>query len=248
MRTFSLKWMRRVLAPVVFENNAAVSTTVSFLDIGQYELRLTSSDGEHVSSDDIVINVIDEGTAVFGIDVRVSSSLDDVEEAVTSGTIKVTSSDLELAVDTGGSGGVQIVGMRFNGVEIPVGATILSAHLQFQVDEAGSGAVSPSIKGEAADNSAPFSSSDGTLTARNRTSASVSWDPAPWPNVGAAGPDQQTPDLRAIIQEIVDLPAWASGNSLSVIIDGSGQRVAESYDGKSAAAPKLHIEYTLAVN
>jgi hypothetical protein len=235
-------------APVVFDDIAAANTTASFFDIGRYELRITSDDGEHVSSDDVVINVIDEGTGVSNIDVRVSSSLDDVEEVETLGTMKVSSSDLELAVDTGATGSNQTIGMRFNGVAIPAGATIFSARLQFQVDEVSEGAASLSIKGEATDNSPPFSTVDGNLTARNTTSATVPWIPAPWSKVDDAGPDQQTPDLSEVIQEIIDLPGWTSGNSLTVIIDGSGQRVAESYDGKAAAAPNLFVEFLAPVN
>lgn len=140
---------------------------------GQYKLRLTADDGEHVSSDDIVINFFDEGTTVLTIHVSVVSSLDDVEEVETLGTMKVTSSDLELVIDIGLTGSDQTVGMRFNSVTISQGATILSADLQFQVDEVSTGAADLIIKGEAADNSPPFSTLDGNLTARNRTSAAV---------------------------------------------------------------------------
>jgi len=37
---------------------------------------------------------------------------------------------------------------------------------------------------------------------------------------------------------------WVSGNSVVLIITGSGKRVAEAYDGAPAAAPVLHVEYT----
>jgi hypothetical protein len=63
--------------------------------------------------------------------------------------------------------------------------------------------------------------------------------------VGAAGPDQQTPDITSIIQEIVDQPSWANGNSLVIIIAGSGTRTAESFEGSSIDAPLLHIEYVI---
>jgi len=46
-----------------------------------------------------------------------------------------------------------------------------------------------------------------------------------------------------VIQEIVDRGGWAGGNSLVIIISGTGERVAESYDGASSAAPLLHVEY-----
>jgi hypothetical protein len=47
-----------------------------------------------------------------------------------------------------------------------------------------------------------------------------------------------------VIQEIVDRTGWSSGNSLVVIITGSGNRIAESFDGDSgAAAPLLQVAY-----
>jgi hypothetical protein len=58
-----------------------------------------------------------------------------------------------------------------------------------------------------------------------------------------AGPAQQTPDLAGVVQEIVDRPGWANGNSLAVIVTGTGRRTAEAFDGSRSAAPLLHIEY-----
>jgi hypothetical protein len=36
---------------------------------------------------------------------------------------------------------------------------------------------------------------------------------------GTAGPDQRTPDLKSIVQHIVDLPGWAPGNAMTFFID-----------------------------
>jgi hypothetical protein len=62
--------------------------------------------------------------------------------------------------------------------------------------------------------------------------------------VGEAGLDQQTPDVSSVIQEIVNRPGWTSGNSLVIIITGTGKRVADSYNGNQAGASTLHVEYT----
>ncbi len=47
-----------------------------------------------------------------------------------------------------------------------------------------------------------------------------------------------------MIQEIVSRPGWSSGNSLAIIITGSGRRAAEAWNGDQAGAPLLHITYT----
>ncbi len=150
---------------------------------------------------------------------------DYAEEDVSDGSIYLTSSDLELADEAGGQG-LQEVGVRFTGVNIPQGKTITSAYIQFQADESGSGAVSLNIYGEDTDNSTAFTSTAYDVSNRTKTSASVAWSPPGWtaPN---AGPNQQTPDLTAIIQEIIDRPGWNSGNTLAIIINGTGTRTAE---------------------
>lgn len=89
-----------------------------------------------------------------------------------------------------------------------------------------------------------FQDVSGKISFRARPTATIDWEPVPWTTVGEAEPDQQTPDIASIIQEIVDRPGWSGGNSLVVIVTGRGQRVAESYNGDAAAAPLLHVEYT----
>jgi len=171
--------------------------------------------------------------------VRVSASSDDAEEKAT-GSVSLTSSDLELVFD----GSNQTVGMRFNGITIPQGATIANAYLQFQVDEVTTEATALTIQGEAVDNAATFMTAKKSISSRPITTAAVSWSPAPWTTVGQAGPDQQTPNLAPVVEEIVSRSGWTSGNSLVIIITGTGKRTAESYNGVPAAAPLLHVEYT----
>jgi hypothetical protein len=55
--------------------------------------------------------------------------------------------------------------------------------------------------------------------------------------------EPKTPDLTAIVQEIVDRPGWASGNAMAFILQGIGRRTAVAYDQDSAKAPLLHVEY-----
>jgi hypothetical protein len=136
--------------------------------------------------------------------------------------------------------------MRFNGIDIPQGATILNAFVQFEVDEPNTVATSLTIQGQDADNAATFIASNGNITSRPRTTAAVLWSPVEWPTRSVAGVNQQTPDIASVIQEIVDRPGWSPSNSLAVIISGTGERTAESFDGsQSAAAPLLHVEYTV---
>jgi PKD repeat protein len=177
------------------------------------------------------------------IDVRVAASSDDAEERADRSMYR-TSSDLEMVYD----GGDQTVGIRFTGVAIPQGAWITNAYVQFQVDETPSASTSLTVQGEAADNAVTFGTADGDISSRDRTGAAVPWTPPAWSNRGEAGPDQQTPDIASVVQQIVNRSGWASGNSLVIIITGTGERVAEAYDGESNAAPLLHVEYSVGSN
>lgn len=174
------------------------------------------------------------------LDVRVASSTDDAEESA-SGGVSRGSTDLELVLD---GSDTQVVGIRFVGVNVPRGARILGAHVQFKVDETSSDATSLSIQGHAADNPPTFTSSSFSISSLPRTAALASWSPAPWTVVGEAGSSQRTPDLSAVLQEIVDRPGWSSGNALVLVITGSGRRVAEAYEGDPAGAPLLHVDYS----
>ena len=68
----------------------------------------------------------------------------DAEESA-AGAMYLNSSDLEFVNDGFNSAGNQTVGMRFNAVTIPRGATITRAYVQLQVDETGSTATSLTI-------------------------------------------------------------------------------------------------------
>jgi septal ring-binding cell division protein DamX len=216
-----------------------VDTTATFSTAGTYTLRLTANDGALSTSDDITIVVLPQSGQVTTLETRVAASTDDAEQRP-SGSTDRTSTDLELIYDAGD----QTVGIRFIGVTIPQGATIVNAYVQFKVDETGSTATALTIQGQASDNPPTFAATTWDIVSRSRTTAAISWSPAPWTTVGTAGPDQRTSNLAPIVQEIVNRTGWSSGNSLVLIITGSGKRVAEAFDGDAAGAPLLHVEYT----
>ncbi|UJS17545.1 MAG: hypothetical protein L3J17_00405 [Candidatus Jettenia sp.] len=223
---------------VTFGDINAIDTTASFSEAGTYVLRLTADDGELIESDDITV-VVNGATMVR--EIRVAASTDDAEERP-SGSMLLSSTDLDLVFDKYN----QMIGIRFNGINIPENATITNAYIQFKTDEITSEATSLTIQGENVDNAMAFTSSIGDISSRPRTTAAVPWSPVPWTTVGEVGPNQQTSDISSIIQEIMDRPGWSSGNSIAVIFTGTGKRVAEAYDGNQAEAPLLHIEYSVA--
>ena len=119
---------------------------------------------------------------------------------------------------------------------------ISSATIQFIAKETYNGAASLVFHGQAADNPATFTSATSNVSNRPRTSASVNWTPPAW-TAGEETPNQRTPDLKNVIQEIVSRPGWASGNALVIVVSGSGRRTAWAFDNTPATSPLLHVDY-----
>ena len=91
------------------------------------------------------------------LEVRVSDGLDDAEEHLTEGNaIDITSSDLELGAEDGGTD-TQEIGIRFRDITVPASTTINSASIQFTVDEADDEETSVLILGELSANASELS-------------------------------------------------------------------------------------------
>jgi hypothetical protein len=176
----------------------------------------------------------------FIIDIPVAVGADDAEQRLTGG-MTLTSGDLDMMID--GSSLQQAVGLRFIGVSVPQGAQVTSAYVQFRADETHSDATTLTIQGEASANAAPLTATKFNITSRPTTTNAVVWTPEPWTRKEWSSPEQ-TPDLSLVLTEIFSSSnGWAPGNALVLIITGSGKRVADSFEG--AAAPVLHVEYTV---
>lgn len=225
---------------VTFANANAVTTYASFSAAGSYVLQLTASDGNLSTSDQTVVTV---GTATLtSLNVRVTMGYNDAEES-SSGSVNLTSTDLDMMTDSGGQESIRVVALRFSGLTVPRGATIVTAYLQFQSDEVNSETTTLTLQGEAVDHALAFGATKGALSTKPRTAAAVPWSPAAWTTVGTTWAAQRTANLAPILQELVNRPGWVSGNAMTLLITGSGQRVAKSFESASNAAPLLHIEY-----
>jgi hypothetical protein len=203
---------------------------------------LRGYDGALAKTDTTTVVVSAAGGSAGGtLNLRVAAKADDAEERTTTGAVALYDTDLEMSRD----GTVpQVVGLRFRNVQIPQGATITRAYIQFTVDQkVSTAAATLSVTGQASDNAAAFTTAAGSLSARPKTTA-VSWTPAAWPTAGAAGVDQQSAELNSVLQQIVSRTGWASGRALALFVTGTGVRTAESFDGAGTKAPVLHIEWT----
>jgi hypothetical protein len=197
-------------------------------------------EGEPTMTPELVVVVVRETS------VSVTAGTDDVEELKTTGFMDIASSDLELIQDGSKN---QWVGMRFNNVNIPQGTKVLNAYLQFTCDEMGAKNINPfnvTVCGEASDNAGTYTTTVSNLSTRARTAAAVAWSNAPdWQIEHEAGAAQRTPDLSAVVQEILNRPGWAAGQSLALMIEGQGGRCAEAFEGEPTMTPRLVIQTSI---
>lgn len=145
--------------------------------------------------------------------------------------------------------GTYIAGMRFTGVKIPQGSLILHASLKICAHPYGLTAATDSlIKGEAADNPPAF----GGTTSHYAGMVTTTTAATPWPwtddNPWQANAWYESPDIKTVVQQIVDRPGWASDNAMAFVYTfgedlGSGERRFWSYDGDPTKAAKLIITY-----
>jgi hypothetical protein len=218
-----------------------LDTSVTLPNPGTYVLRLTVDDGKARAFDEAAIRVLQSGQ--LSRQFRISGGADDAEEGA-DGAVARGNDDLELMRTTqGGVAGGQTVGLRYANVDIPRGARIIRADVQFTAASISSETTTLTIQGEVSDDARPFLAAAGNISSRPRTAAAADWSPPPWDRVGAAGPAQRTSDVKAVLQEIVNRPGWISGNDLALIITGSGRRVARSYNAEPKSAPSLNVIY-----
>ncbi len=159
-----------------------------------------------------------------------------------------------------------IARFRFNNLNIPQGAIITKAYIQFE-------AAAPQSSYANNKKAKFYIYAENTNNARSlqRNYFDIygikKWEPKKNWGTGDRGEAQQTPDLSPIVQRIVNKSDWDNNNGLAFIISGRefktaregkawkhskrGKRWVNSFDNAQnnpdTAAPELHIEYNTGV-
>jgi len=167
----------------------------------------------------MVTDTIDDG----GVFVAVSS--DDAEQE-NDEMDSLTDDDL----DAGWEGApedqnILTTGLRFRDVSIPKGAVINSAFIQVWSHEGKSAedVARVTIAGEANDTPETYTE-EALITDRPRTNAEVLWEVAEEWEIWEM---YQTPNLKDIVQEIVDREGWEPGNAMAFMMLGENQGLSD---------------------
>lgn len=166
---------------------------------------------------------------------------DDNDVVIDTITISISTDDAEQEndemdtlidddIDTGwegsdGDANILTAGLRFQNITIPQGATIDSAYIVITSHEpkTAEDVANLTIYADASDN-APTFDMESLITDRTATAASVEWTvDEEW----GLWTTHQTPDLKSIVQEMVDRSGWVSGNAIAFILAGENQGVTE---------------------
>lgn len=109
-----------------------------------------------------------------------------------------------------------VSGFRFTNVPIPPGAVITKAQIKFTVDGYYDTSINIQLRGELTSSSSTF---DSSIRPDNRTltQETVLWN-IPSSDGWISSHIRYSPDIKTIIQKIVNLPGWQSGNALTIII------------------------------
>ena len=184
------------------------------------------------------------GTTSARAEVWDAPSGEGIEEQLNDGGLDSGSSDLELVYEDY-PGTPQMIGLRFLNVNVPRGATIANAWIQFLADneKLTGGVVNLAIWGRLEPNPGAFAAARSVSTAP-KTSVYVSWSNIPDWASGARGPLQQTPNLAVVIQELVNQPGWAAGNALALIIGDDPVNKSTNIRSVQSGSLALHIEFS----
>ncbi len=170
---------------------------------------------------------------------QISQGSDDMEQFLDNGVLTPGGSFLSMGVD--GNNRPQIVGYRFQDLDIPSGVTITGAHLTFEAVRNTSDPADLTIYGHDIGDAPTIGTSNGYLSDLPKTSdaSSVSWQPGPW----LIGDINDSPDISSIVQELVDRPDWCGNQSMGFMVEGSSERAAYSYENSASRAARLRVTY-----
>lgn len=137
---------------------------------------------------------------------------------------------------------VVTLGLRFQNLNIPRGATITRSYIRFNSSAHNAGATDLTFSGELVGNSSTFSTAASNISSRTKTTNSVLWDvDNTWP---VSNGTISSPDLSSVIQEIVDLSGWCGGNALNILVEGLGaERSSTAFENGTGLTPQLVVIY-----
>lgn len=164
---------------------------------------------------------------------RITSSGADVHESA--GSLTTNSSVLPI-----GQSAKDFTGLRFNSVCVPENAVITSAHLAMFPNGFSNAPTELRIEAQRTPNPGAFRPEVlRDLSNRIPTVNSVTQNTGGWFGNNRV----HSPDLSAVLTEVINQPGWASCNPVALRLSGTGGRNAASFDLNPELAATLVVNY-----
>jgi type IV pilus assembly protein PilY1 len=229
--------MRNALKKILFgDADASITPVPGFVRMGFSRYNTDANKGGWVRYParplDAFVDINPDG-AVAG---SVSASAADAEQGVLA--LNLTSPELDLGLDA--------VGMHFTRINVPKGAVINEAYIEFTANRNSSANPATwSVRAHDVGQAPVFAAGANDILSRpyTTTSSSVAISDA-WVK------DQvYTVEVNEPVQEVVNRADWCGGNDIALRltrVSGSGEdRYAYSYDADPAKAPRLVVNYSI---
>lgn len=167
--------------------------------------------------------------------ITINASADDGQEDGSNGGITLTTT----SINTDSTG--DVMGFLFRSLAAPQGATIANAYVE--VWPTSTDRDSPSVRIRAEGNPADLSTTAYDFSGRTTTTEYVDWSAS---DIGISA-YKSSPDLTAVLQEVVDDAGWAAGDDVAIFFTYNGGgwfRVATQNDTVINKPPRLYVEWT----
>jgi type IV pilus assembly protein PilY1 len=169
---------------------------------------------------------------------QIATSADDGGQA-SNGNNYLTNQELAM------SSTYPYIGLRFTGIPFDSkninNFAIEDAYIELTSSTNSSGSGSMRINAENSDNAPVLSNSKNSLSSKSLTTNAVTWS---FSNSFTSNSTYRSPDISAIIKELMSKPNWTAGNAMTFVIQrSSGTRSFFSNDNSPAKAAKLVIKY-----
>ena len=172
------------------------------------------------------------------INTRIISENNDAYEWIENGYMYLKNNELRLS---GADSAHSLVGLHYPRLPIVKNATILDASLELTSRDNRSGNMNIEIRAEDIGNSETMIPSYANISGRTsrQTSSKVDW------NINDSWQQNatyQTPDIKQIIQEVVNRDNWEAGNNLTLILKPTGgERFVKSFEDNPTYSPRIRI-------
>jgi hypothetical protein len=168
----------------------------------------------------------------------ITTGSDDAHEEAATGAVTIDGTVMTAANVN------DLLAVRFGGILMPAGAIIDAALLDLVLSDNDKNDAEGAWHCQATNDAPTFTTTATDISSRVRTTASVAWNTN---DLGSSGTVVTPPDLKTALQEVINRPGWASGNSVVFIYlhnSGTDKIQFATLDHATLAEARLEVAWS----